>query len=181
MAKKIAYAIARESSGDKTLANQFADIRKAAKDLGYEIVQEFGENISGNIAKYDYANPSFIDELDIAIKKKKPNAIFCVAMDRITRTPVMQGKYLMDFSVIPQIPIYFTRDKRWTIDPITNVVDKDWIDELATEKSAKTERLNIVARTTPQREKNGAEGFYIGHLSDGYCVKESWGTYEDGH
>lgn len=181
MAKKIAYAIARESSGDKTLANQFADIRKAAKDLGYEIVQEFGENISGNIAKYDYANPSFIDELDIAIKKKKPNAIFCVAMDRITRTPVMQGKYLMDFSVIPQIPIYFTRDKRWTIDPITMIVDKDWIDELATEKSAKTERLNIVARTTPQREKNGAEGFYIGHLSDGYCVEEKWGTYEDGH
>ncbi len=181
MAKKIAYAIARESSGDKTLANQFADIRKAAKDLGYEIVQEFGENISGNIAKYDYANPSFIDDLDIAIKKKKPHAIFCVAMDRITRTPVMQGKYLMDFSVIPQIPIYFTRDKRWTIDPNTKIVDKDWIDELATEKSAKTERLNIVARTTPQREKNGAEGFYIGHLSDGYCVKESWGTYEDGH
>ena len=106
MAKKIAYAIARESSGDKTLANQFADIRTAAKDLGYEIVQEFGENISGNIAKYDYANPSFINELDIAIKKKKPDAIFCVAMDRITRTPVMQGKYLMDFSVIPQIPIY---------------------------------------------------------------------------
>ena len=181
MAKKIAYAIARESSGDKTLANQFADIRIAAKDLGYEIVQEFGENISGNIAKYDYANPSFINELDIAIKKKKPDAIFCVAMDRITRTPVMQGKYLMDFSVIPQIPIYFTRDKRWTINPITKVIDKDWIDELATEKSAKTERLNIVARTTPQREKNGAEGFYIGHLSDGYCVEESWGTYEDGH
>lgn len=181
MAKKIAYAIARESSGDKTLANQFADIRKAAKDLGYEIVQEFGENISGNIAKYDYANPSFIEDLQIAIKRKKPDAIFCVSMDRVTRTPVMQGKYLMDFSVIPQIPIYFTRYKRWTIDPITKVVDKDWIDDLATEKGSKTERLNIVARTTPQREKNGKEGFYIGHLSDGYCVTESWGTYEDGH
>ena len=180
MAKKIAYAIARESSGDKTLANQFADIRKAAKDLGYEIVQEFGENISGNIAKYDYANPSFIEDLQIAIQRKKPDAIFCVAMDRITRTPVMQGKYLMDFSVIPQIPIYFTRYKRWTIDPITKVVDKDWIDDLATEKKGKTERLDIYARTAPQREKNGAEGFYIGHLSDGYCVEEKWGTYEDG-
>jgi len=181
MAKKIAYAVARESSGDKTLENQFADIRKVANDLGYEIVQEFGENISGNIAKYDYANPNFIENLDIAIKRKRPDAIFCVSMDRITRTPVMQGKYLMDFSVIPEIPIYFTRYKRWTIDPTTKIVDKDWIDELATEKSGKTERLNIVARTAPQREKNGAEGYYIGHLSDGYCVKERWGTYEDGH
>ena len=180
MAKKIAYAIARESSGDKTLANQFADIRQVAKDLGYEIVQEFGENISGDIAKYDYANPNFIEKLQIAIKRKKPDAIFCVSMDRITRTPVMQGKYLMDFSVLPQIPIYLTRYKRWTIDPETNVIDNDWIDELATEKSGKTERLNIIARTKPRREINGKEGFYIGHLSDGYCVEESWGTYEDG-
>lgn len=180
MATKIAYAIARESSGDKTLAVQFADLRQAAKDLGYEIVLEFGENISGNIAKYDYANPKFIENLQIAINQKKPDAIFCVSMDRITRTPVMQGKYLMDFSVIPQIPIYFTRYKRWTIDPETKVVDEDWIDELASDKSPKKERLNIVARTAPQREKNGAEGYYIGHLSDGYCVKESWGTYEDG-
>lgn len=180
MAKKIAYAIARESSGDKTLANQFADIRKAAKDLKYEIVKEFGENISGNIAKYDYANPKFIEDLQIAIKQKKPDAIFCVSMDRVTRTPVMQGKYLLDFSIFPQIPIYFTRYKRWTIDPITKIVDKDWIDDLSSDKSSKTERLNIVARTTPQREKNGIEGYYIGHLSDGYCVKEEWGTYEDG-
>ena len=178
--KKIAYAIARESSGDKTLANQFAELRNAANEEGYEITQEFGENISGNIAKYDYSNPKFIENLSIAIKKKKPDAIFCYSMDRITRTPVMQGKYLMDFSILPGIPIYFTRYKRWTIDPITKIVDKDWIDEIATETSGKTERLNIIARTKPQREKLGSEGYFIGHISDGYCVKESWGLYEDG-
>lgn len=178
--KKIAYAIARESSGDKTLANQFAELRSAASSEGYEIIQEFGENISGNIAKYDYSNPEFIENLSIAIKKKKPDAIFCYSMDRITRTPVMQGKYLMDFSVLPGIPIYFTRFKRWTIDPITKIVDKDWIDEIATETSGKTERLNIIARTQPQREKLGREGYFVGHISDGYCVKESWGVYDDG-
>jgi DNA invertase Pin-like site-specific DNA recombinase len=45
---------------------------------------------------------------------------------------------------------------------------------------AQKERENITARTRPQREKLGSEGYYIGHLSDGYCVEESWGTYEDG-
>lgn len=178
--KKIAYAIARESSGDKTLENQFAELRSAASEEGYEIVQEFGENISGNIAKYDYSNPKFIENLSIAIQKKRPDAIFCYSMDRITRTPVMQGKYLMDFSILPSIPIYFTRFKRWTIDPLTKIVDKDWIDEIATETSGKTERLNIIARTRPQREKLGSEGYFIGHISDGYCVRESWGLYEDG-
>ena len=181
MAKKIAYAIARESSDDRTLQNQYDNIHKVAKELGYTIIKEFGENVTGDVTKKDGADPDFIEELRVAIKERKPDAIFCFWIDRLTRTTFKQGAYLNEFSVIPKIPIYFTRKNRWTIDPKTNIIDFDFLAELSSDTTPQKERENIKARTAPQREKNGAEGYYIGHLSDGYCVKERWGTYEDGH
>lgn len=181
MASKIAYAIARESSDDRTLQNQYDNIHKVAKELGYKIVQEFGENVTGDATKKDGADPDFIEELRVAIKAKKPDAIFCYWIDRLTRTTFKQGAYLNEFSVTPKIPIYFTRKNKWTIDPTTNVIDFDFLAELSSDTTPQKERENIVARTAPQRVKNGLDGYYIGHLSDGYCVKEKWGTWEDGH
>ena len=181
MATKIAYAIARESSDDRTLQNQYDNIYKVAKELGYKIIKEFGENVTGDATKKDGADPDFIEELRVAIRDRKPDAIFCYWIDRLTRTTFKQGAYLNEFSVLPKIPIYFTRENKWTIDPQTNLIDFKFLAELSSDTTPQKERENIKARTAPQREKNGAEGFYIGHLSDGYCVRERWGTYEDGH
>ena len=181
MATKIAYAIARESSDDRTLQNQYDNIHKVAKDFGYEIVREFGENVTGDATKKEGADPDFIEQLRIAIMKKKPDAIFCYWIDRWTRSTFKIGSYLDEFSVKPRIPIFFTKVKKWTIDPKTSAIDFDFIDDLSSDRTPKNERVNIKDRTSPQREKLGSEGYYIGHLSDGYCVRESWGTYEDGH
>lgn len=179
-AKKIAYAIARESADDRTLQNQYDNLYRVAKKMGYEIVAEFGENVSGDVTKKEGQDPNFIEELRLAISKRKPDAIFCYWIDRLTRTTYKQGAYLNEFSVVPKIPICFTREEKWTIDPNTKKIDDDFLAELASDQTPQKERENITARTRPQREKLGSEGYYIGHLSDGYCVEESWGTYEDG-
>lgn len=181
MATKIAYAIARESSDDRTLQNQYDNIHKVAKELGYKIIKEFGENVTGDATKKDGADPDFIEELRVAIRDRKPDAIFCYWIDRLTRTTFKQGAYLNEFSVIPKIPIYFTRENKWTIDPRTKEIDFKFLAELSSDTTPQKERENIKARTAPQRNKNAKEGYYIGHLSDGYCVEESWGIYDDGH
>lgn len=178
--KKIAYAIARESADDRTLQNQYANLYQVAKDEGYEIVAEFGDNVSGDVTKNDGQDPNFIEELRLAISKRKPDAIFCYWIDRLTRTTYKQGAYLNEFSVVPKIPICFTREKKWTIDPNTKKINDEFLARLASDQTPQKERENITARTRPQREKLGSEGYFIGHISDGYCVEESWGVYEDG-
>lgn len=180
MAKKIAYAIARESADDRTLQNQYDNLYQVAKDLGYTIIAEFGENVSGDVTKKEGQDPKFIEELRLAISKRKPDAIFCYWIDRLTRTTYKQGAYLNEFSVVLKIPICFTKEKKWTIDPTTKKINNDFLARLASDQTPQKERENITARTRPQREKLGSEGYFIGHISDGYCVKESWGEYEDG-
>lgn len=180
MAKKIAYAIARESSSDKTLQNQYENIYKIADELGYDIVANFGENISGDASKRDGEFAPFIEKLQLAISKKKPDAIFVNALDRLTRTTREQGWFVTEFSAIKKIPLYFAKEKVWTIDPNTGELQEEVMKQLASDTTPQEERENITARTRPQREKLGKEGFYIGHLSDGYCAREEWSTYEDG-
>ena len=180
MATKIAYAIARESADDRTLQNQYDNLHKVAKELGYKIVMEFGENVTGDVTKNDGIDPDFIQELRTAIRRKKPDAIFCYWIDRLTRTTYKQGAYLNEFSVIPKIPICFTRKNKWTINPATGEIDDIFLAELSSDTTPQRERENIVARTRPQREKLGLEGYFIGHISDGYCVKEELSIYEDG-
>lgn len=181
MAKKIAYAIARESSDDRTLQNQYDSIQKLAKELGYKIVREFGDNISGDASKRDGAFAPFMEELKEAIRERTPDAIFIAALDRLTRTTYEQGYFLTYFSVENRIPMYFAKENVWTIDLATGKLNEKVMSELSSDTTPQKERENIAKRTQAPRAKVGLEGYYIGHLSDGYCVKESWGTYEDGH
>jgi DNA invertase Pin-like site-specific DNA recombinase len=177
MAKKIAYAIARESSDDRTLQNQYDSIQKLAKELGYKIVREFGDNISGDASKRDGAFAPFMEELKEAIRERTPDAIFIAALDRLTRTTYEQGYFLTYFSVENRIPMYFAKENVWTIDLATGKLNEKVMSELSSDTTPQKERENIAKRTQAPRAKVGLEGYYIGHLSDGYCVKESWGTY----
>ena len=180
MAKKIAYAIARESTDDRTLQNQYDRLQEFAKEHDYTIIRKFGENISGDASKRDGAFAPFIEELKDAIKVKRPDVILCVSLDRLTRTTREQGYFLTEFSSIQKIPMYFAKEDVWTIDPTTGLANEDAMQRLASDTTPQKERENITARTRPQREKLGKEGYFIGHISDGYCVEETWGTYEDG-
>ena len=180
MAKKIAYAIARESSDDRTLQNQYDSIHKLAKELGYKIVREFGDNISGDASKRDGAFAPFMEELREAIRDKRPDAIFIAALDRLTRTTYEQGYFLTYFSVENHIPMYFAKENVWTIDLATGKLNDKVMSDLSSDTTPQKERENIAKRTQTPRSELGKQGYYIGHLSDGYCVKEEWGTYEDG-
>ncbi len=178
--EKIAYAIARESADDRTLQNQYDKLQAVAKKFGYRIIKRFGENVSGDATKRDGAFADFIENLMLAIKKQKPDAILITSLDRLTRTTREQGYFLTEFSSIQKIPMYFAKENVWTIDPISGVPNEDGMRRLASDETPQRERENIAARTRPQREKLGAQGYFIGHISDGYCVKETWGTYDDG-
>lgn len=178
--KKIAYAIARESTDDRTLQNQYEKLQEFAENHDYTIIRKFGENISGDASKRDGAFAPFIEELKDAIKEKRPDAILIVSLDRLTRTTREQGYFLTEFSSIQKIPMYFAKEDVWTIDPKTGKANEEEMKRLASDTTPQNERENIAARTRPQREKLGSEGYFIGHISDGYCVEESWGTYEDG-
>lgn len=178
---KTAIALARESSDNKTLQNQYDDIKASAKNLGYRIVEYIGENVSGDVTRDGSGDDSeFINKLRRSIEESKPDAIFAWYIDRITRTPFKQGAYLDEFSVTLKIPIYFVRSKKWTINPENGIIDFEYINEVATDTTPWKEKENIVARTRPRREEVGSEGYYIGHLSDGYRVDVSFGKYEDG-
>lgn len=180
MAKKTAYVIARESTDDRTLQNQFDKLQEFAKEHDYTIIRKFGENVSGDATKRDGAFAPFIEELKEAIKEKRPDAILIASLDRLTRTTREQGYFLTEFSSIQKIPMYFAKEKVWTIDPKTGKANEDAMQRLASDTTPQKERENITARTRPHREKLGIEGYFIGHISDGYCVEESWSTWEDG-
>lgn len=179
MAKKIAYAIARESSSDRTLQNQYEDIHRIAKELGYEIVEEFGDNVTGDASKRDGEFAPYVERLQLVISKRRPDAIFINALDRLTRTTREQGWFVTEFSAIKKIPLYFAKEDVWTIDPHTGELQEDVMKRLASDVTPQEEREKIAARTRPAREKLGKEGYFIGHISDGYCVHEEWGTYKD--
>ena len=178
---KTAIAIARESSDNKTLENQYKKITNVAKEMGYRIVEYIGENVSGDVTRDGTGDDSeFIDKLRKCIHISKPDAIFAWYIDRITRTTFKQGAYLDEFSVTPKIPLYFVRDKKWTINPENGDIDFDYINKVAADTTPWEEKESIIARTRPRREEVGSEGFFIGHISDGYCVKSEYGKYDDG-
>ena len=178
--KKIAFAIARESSGDKTLQNQYDALEEFAAQEGYVIVKRYGDNISGDSSKRDGALAPFIVDLLADLKIKKPDAILVAALDRLTRTTWEQGYLLTEISVQQKIPMYFSKEKVWTIDRETGSINEDVINRLSADTTPQKERENIVERTKIPRITRGEKGFYIGHLADGFCVNTTPETDERG-
>ena len=175
---KIAYAIARESSDDRTLNEQYNKLKVFAEKFGYEITEFCGDNVSGDVEKTDGADADYIKRLRNAIAKKKPDAIFVSSLDRFTRSTFKQGAYLNEFSVMQKIPIFFCKEQKWTI--VDGKFDFDYINQLAADITPQKEREAIVARTAHRRQEVGEAGYFIGHLSDGYCTEERLETYPDG-
>lgn len=167
--KKNAFALVRVSTTEQDTLSQREDIVRKAKELGY-IVEEkniFAEKISG-YDEYDEDRESII-QLRQAILKNKPSAIFIWELSRLTRNSVKVSKYIHEFSLIPNIPMYFADYRIWTIDPETGEINPDAVNTLfGGARAVEIERENIRKRTSRGRDAKAERGLFVGHIADGY-------------
>ena len=175
--KKLAYAIVRVSTSNQKTDSQAADIVKVAEKMGYTIPKEyiFEEAVSGVDKDKDinYDRDS-IKKLKQAIAIRKPDAIFCWELSRLTRTPNKVTNYIHELSLSPHIPLYiykFGKGGIWTIDPENGEIQEQNTKAIrAAADAVYSELLQIRERTMRGRNDKAMLGKFIGHVADGYLV-----------
>lgn len=182
---KRAFGLIRISTSEQDMQSQKDKLQQIAKEKGYLIVDDreghdfFSEQISG------YDEPDEDRESIVHLKEqiaiRRPDAIFCLELSRLTRRATKVSGYIRDLSITPHIPMYFADYDIWTF-----VYDKkkgkyvhndDGINTLyGAALSVEMERRRIRERTMRGRDAKAEKGFYVGHLADGYIWK-----YDDNH
>ena len=174
MAKKpIAYMLCRVSTPEQSLESQEETLLSIAKNYGFQVPPEciFREQKTGYDEDINEDRTSIV-ELRDAIALNKPDAIFCLELSRLSRRAIKLHKYIYEFSVTPNIPMYFADMDKWTIDIETREPnDENILKLIGACESVEKERERIKARTMRGRASAGAKGLYTGHLADGYIVK----------
>jgi len=178
---KRAFGLIRVSSSAQDLEQQKKVLMTEAKKAGYVIEDEeeghdfFSEKISG-YDDYGYDRKSIVD-LKRAIAIEKPSAIFIVELSRLTRNAIKVSNYIDELSLKPRIPMYFVDYKIWTINPEDGEINNKGVLKLiGGAEGVELERKRIRERTSRGRNIKGEQGYYIGHLKDGYM----WEYDEDG-
>lgn len=146
--------------------------RKAIKD-GYDVPDSliFQEQISGLDAKKPIRK-SLQDLMD-AVEEHQVDVCYTYELTRISRDPynlVERVKWFTD----RKIPMYIYDADMWTLDRET----KEEIEETTSyvfgaATYGKVEVRKMKERTKRGRNEVAKEGLYVGHLSDGYCVKQT--------
>lgn len=175
--KKTAFGLIRVSTSEQDLQSQKDALVKIANEYGYTIVDNsegndfFSEKITG-YDEYDYDRDS-IKMLKMAIRVRKPDAIFIWELSRLTRNATKVSKYINEISLDTKIPMYFADYKLWTIDPETGKIDNDAVMKIQGGAMAvEIERERIKQRTSRGRDAKAEQGYYVGHLKDGYIWVE---------
>ena len=167
--KKNAFALVRVSTNEQDTLSQREDIVRKARELGYLVEDKniFAEKVSG-YDEYDEDRASIV-QLRQAILKNKPSAIFIWELSRLTRNSVKVSKYIHEFSLKPNIPMYFADYRIWTIDPKTGEINPDAVNTLfGGARAVELERENIRKRTSRGRDAKAERGLFVGHIADGY-------------
>ncbi len=177
--QKVAYALVRVSTSAQSTDSQANDIVKVASSMGYNIEPEkiFEEVRSGLDEDYNDDRES-IKRLKNAILAKKPDAIFCWELSRLTRTPDKVEKYIYELSLQPQIPLYiykFGKEGIWTIENGKILVENTKAIRACAD-AVYDELMAIKERTMRGRDDRAREGKYVGHVADGYIVNRD-GTF----
>ena len=182
MAKKLkrAFGLIRVSTTEQDTQSQKNMLQRIAEEKGYLIVDEreghdfFSEKISG-YDEQEHDRDSIV-QLKEQITIRKPDAIFCLELSRLTRRATKVSHYIDELSIVPKIPMYFADYDIWTIDPDTNKQNDDGIMTLyGGARSVEIERERIRSRTSRGRDAKAEKGYYVGHLKDGY----KWEYNED--
>lgn len=178
--KNIAYALVRVSTNEQETKTQRKKIIKVASELGYTIPDDddhvFGEKISG-YDEYTEDRKSIVElKKHLQSTRELPSAIFCSEVSRLSRNSIKVPKYVQELSLDWKIPMYFMDLKVWTIFIDGNRAgqeDRYAIQEIVgAAKEAERERDRIRERTKTGRDAKAADGYYVGHLVDGYTWKE---------
>lgn len=171
--QKQAFGLIRVSTTEQDTQSQKDTLKRIAEEKGYIIVDEreghdfFSEKISG----YDEQahDRDSIVQLKEQIAIRKPDAIFCLELSRLTRRATKVSHYIDELSIVPKIPMYFADYDIWTIDPDTKKQNDDGIMTLyGGARSVEIERERIRSRTSRGRDAKAEKGYYVGHLKDGY-------------
>ncbi len=171
--KKIAFALIRTSTSDQDTLSQKNSLCKIANNLGYEIddADIFEEKVSGYDEDESHDRISII-KLEEQILLRKPDAIFVWELSRLTRRAIKVQRYIDRLSVVPKVPMYFADYDVWTLDPKTRkTLDDNIMILVGGAKSVEIERERIKARTSRGRDAKAEQGFFVGHLADGYTWK----------
>ena len=174
---KVGFGLIRVSTSEQNMDTQKSSLRKIAKNFGYEIADRdfYGEKISG-YDEDDSKDRKSIQELREQIDLRKPDAVFCVELSRLSRRAIKVSRYIDEFSVKARIPWYFADYRLWTIDVNTNKPIDDNINVLyGAAQGVEMERRRIRERTMRGRDSKAEQGYFVGHLKDGY----TW-EYRDG-
>ena len=171
--KKTAFGLIRVSTSMQELQSQKDSLKKIAKEYGFTIADYseghdfFSEKISG-YDDYDYDRASIV-ALRQQILIRKPDAIFIWELSRLTRNATKVSKYINELSLDVKIPMYFADYKLWTIDPETGQIISDNVMRIQGGAMAvELERERIRQRTSRGRDAKAEQGYYVGHLKDGY-------------
>lgn len=175
--KKTAFALIRASTSDQDTLSQRNSLCKIANSHGYEIddADIFEEKVSGYDEDESKDRISII-KLEEQILLRKPDAIFVWELSRLTRRAIKVHRYIDRLSIVPKVPMYFADYDIWTLDPQTKrPLDDNIMMLVGGAKSVEIERERIKARTSRGRDAKAEQGFFVGHLADGY----TW-EYQDG-
>ena len=178
--KRIACILVRVSRPTQNLQSQIDDLLKIAEDKGYSVPKQFifGEKITGMNAGFKKS----LNELLLALDNKKNHIEACFIWE-ITR--LSRGAYdfvgeLMQINS-RNVPVYFYDMNLWTWDFEHNCLSKENCDKLiGASIYGRTEWEKISRRTKRGRDAIAKQGYYIGHVADGYIpVKAKDGKHKE--
>ena len=174
--KKWAALMSRVSTPQQRklgLESQIEILKKCAQEDGYEVPKEliFQEQTSG----FDKNKPirKSLRKLMNAVEEGKVEVCYIYEASRISRDPFNLVERVHWFND-HKIPIYIYNVHQWTLDRFSKEENKEAIDYIfnaARYVGAEIETMK--GRIKRTKDMIAAKGLYMGHLSDGYCVKET--------
>ena len=177
--KKIGCILARVSRPTQNLQSQIDDLLRIAEENGYSVPNQFifGEKISGMNAGFKKSLNALLSALDNT--KNNIEAIFIWEVTRLSRGAYDFVAELMQINT-RNVPVYFFDMNIWTWDFEHNCLSKENCDKLiGASIYGRTEWEKISKRTKRGRDAVAKQGYYIGHVADGYIpVKTEEGKHK---
>lgn len=163
-----AAILARVSRPSQTLESQINDLISIANKDGYSVPKEniFKEQISGMNAGYKESLNSLLSALDNT--KNKIKAVYIWEITRLNRGTYDFAEELRMINS-KNVPVYFYDVDIWTWDFNKNELNKENCDKLiGASFYGRLEWKKIAQRTKRGRDNIASQGYYIGHVADGY-------------
>lgn len=168
MKTKIAAILARVSRPTQNMESQVSDLMRVATEMGYTVPSQFifKEQISG----INSGRKESLERILSAIENKKNEiqAVFIWEITRLNRDAMDFTTELNEF-IKRNTPVFFLDAELWSMDPNTKDLLRDNTNQLiGASIYGLKEWQKIAQRTKRGRDNIAKQGYYVGHVSDGY-------------